>query len=107
MQNSFPMKEWHVEHMEKIVVKYVKGLSEDASGWERRNHKKYGGFSNTCRQIEYDVKHGVTSDQVTLMLHRVRTHSSFSNLRKGDGSMARLAEIEDHFVKSKPTAAWF
>ncbi|MCC2648119.1 MAG: hypothetical protein K0R16_922 [Nitrososphaeraceae archaeon] len=56
MQNSFPMREWHVEHMEKTVVKYVKGLSENASGWEKRNHKKYGSLANICRQIDYDIK---------------------------------------------------
>ena len=29
------MREWHVEHMEKTVVKYVKGLSENASDEEK------------------------------------------------------------------------
>ena len=28
MQNSFPMREWHIKHMEKIVIKFVTGLSE-------------------------------------------------------------------------------
>jgi len=27
------MRDWHVEHMEKTIVEYVKGLSENASGW--------------------------------------------------------------------------
>jgi hypothetical protein len=101
MQNSFPMREWHVEHMEKIVVKYVKGLSENASGWEKRNHKKYGSLANICRQIEYDIKHGVSSEQVTSIFERIRNDSSFSTLRKSDGSMERLAEIENQFSKPK------
>jgi len=29
------MKERHVEHMQKTVVKYVKGLSENASSFEK------------------------------------------------------------------------
>ena len=95
------MKEWHVEHMQKTVVKYVKGLSENASGWEKRNHKKYGGFANMCRQIEYDIKHGVALEQVFAMFHTVRNDSSFSELRKGTGSMERLAEVEGHFTKPK------
>lgn len=33
LRNNFLMREWHVEHMEKTIVKYVKGLSENASGW--------------------------------------------------------------------------
>jgi hypothetical protein len=101
VQNSFPMREWHVEHMEKVVVKYVKGLSENASGWEKRNHKKYGSLANICRQIEYDIKHGVSSEQVTSIFERIRNDSSFSTLRKSDGSMERLAEIENQFSNPK------
>ena len=106
VKNSFPMKEWHVEHMEKTVVKYVKGLSENASGWEKRNHKKYGGLMHVCRQIEYDIKHGVTDDEVVSMLHRVRNDSSFSSLRKSVGFMERLIEVEAHFAQSKIKAQW-
>jgi hypothetical protein len=95
------MREWHVEHMEKTVVKYVKGLSENASGWERRNHKKYGSLANICRQIEYDIKHGVSSEQVTSIFERIRSDSCFSTLRKGNGSMDRLAEIENQFSEPK------
>ena len=39
-QNNFPLKSWHIENMEKTVIKYVKGLPEDASKWEIRKHKK-------------------------------------------------------------------
>jgi hypothetical protein len=101
VQNSFPMREWHVEHMEKTVVKYVKGLSENASGWEKRNHKKYGSLANICRQIDYDIKHGVSSEQVSSMFEKIRNDSRFSALRKGNGSMERLAEIENQFSKPK------
>ena len=101
VQNSFPLREWHVEHMEKTVVKYVKGLSENASGWEKRNHKKYGSLAVICRQIEYDIKHGVSTEQVISMFSKVRNDSSFSNLRKGNGSMERLDEVENRFTKPK------
>jgi hypothetical protein len=101
VQNSFPMKEWHVEHMQKTVVKYVKGLPENASSFEKRNHKKYGGLNHICRQIEYDVKHGVTDKEVVLMLRKVRDDSSFLDLRNGNGSMQRLKEIETYFIKPR------
>ena len=104
MKNDFPMKEWHIEHMQKTVVKYVKGISENASGWEKRNHKKYGSLTSMCRQIEYDVKHGVAQEQVLSMFHKVRNDSSFSELRKNTGSMERLGEVEDHFRKPKIVA---
>lgn len=95
------MKEWHIEHMEKTVLKYVKGLSENASGWERRNHKKYGGLAHICRQIEYDIRHGVTSDQVAHMFGKIRSDRSFSTLRNTAGSIQRLEEVESHFIKPK------
>ena len=104
MKNDFPMKEWHAEHMQKTVVKYVKGISDNASGWEKRNHKKYGSLASMCRQIEYDVKHGVAQEQVLSMFHKVRNDSSFSELRKGAGSMERLGEVEDHFRKPRIVA---
>jgi hypothetical protein len=56
MQNSFPMREWHIKHLEKIAIKFVTGLSESAV--EKRQNKRYGRISNVCRQIGYDIKQG-------------------------------------------------
>ena len=100
------MKEWHVEHMEKTVVKYVKGLSENASGWEKRNHKKYDSLAIICRQIEYDIKHGVTHDQVISMFSKVRNDRSFAKLRECNGSMERLDEVETRFARPS-VIAWY
>jgi hypothetical protein len=93
------MRQWHVEHMQKTVLKYVKGLSVNANSWEKRNHKKYGSFTNICRQIEYDMKHGVTKDEIFASLAKIHNHSSFQVLRRDDSSMSRLSEIEQHFTK--------
>ena len=41
-QNSYPMKEWHRENMQKRVIKYVIGLSDDATSYQKKQHKKYG-----------------------------------------------------------------
>ena len=87
--------------MQKIVVRYVEGLSENASGWEKRNYRKYGNLAHICRQIEYDMKHGATSEQVISLFEKIRSDSSFSGIRKGNGSMKRLAEIEGQFIKPK------
>jgi hypothetical protein len=53
------------------------------------------------RQIDYDIKHGVSSEQVSSMFEKIRNDSRFSALRKGNGSMERLAEIENQFSKPK------
>lgn len=106
IQNSFPMRQWHVEHMEKIVVKYVKGLSENASAWEKRQHKRYGKITNTCRSIDYDIKHGVTNEEVLSFMDEVRDGSSFSDLRKVVGSNGRLNEVKQHFMPLRRNPYW-
>ena len=100
------MRQWHVEHMEKIVVKYVKGLSENASAWEKRQHKRYGKITNTCRSIDYDIKHGVTNEEVLSFMDEVRDGSSFSDLRKVDGSKGRLNEVKQHFMPLRRHPYW-
>lgn len=88
--------------MEKTILKYVKGLSADANSWEKRNHKRYGSLTNVCRQIEYDMKHGVSKDEILASFSKIHTHSSFQTLRKDTSSMSRLSEIEQHFTAPKP-----
>jgi hypothetical protein len=58
-------------------------------------------LANVCRQIGYDIKHGVTTEQVVLLLQKIRNDSSFSDLQKNDESMERLNELDKHFLPSK------
>jgi hypothetical protein len=91
------MKEWHFEHMQKIIVKYVNGISsaDNDSSWTRKQHKKYfGNVSFVRRSIDYDIKHGVTRQEVTEFLNKVRNDSSFSNIRESVGSIARIEELQ-------------
>ena len=101
VQNNFPMRQWHVEHMQKTILKYVKGLSPNANSWEKRNHKKYGNLTTVCRQIEYDMKHGVTKDEILASFSSIHKHSSYRNLRRDSSSMVRLSDIEGHFTTPK------
>ena len=76
------MREWHIEHMEKTIIKFVRGLSANANRWEKRQYKRYGGLNNICRQIGYDIKHGATIEQVLMLLQKIRNDSYFSSLQK-------------------------
>jgi enoyl reductase-like protein len=87
--------------MENTVVKFVSGLSANATAWEKRQNKRYGGLTSVCRQIGYDIKQGATTEQVLLLLQKIRNDPSFSSLRKNDGSMERLNELDKHFLPSK------
>ncbi len=62
--NNFAMRDWHLEHIDKVIIRYIKGISPDASSFEKRNFKKYSTISSCAKQIEYDIKHGVTTEQV-------------------------------------------
>jgi hypothetical protein len=101
------MREWHVKHMEKTVIKFVTGLSENATMWEKRQNKRYGRISSICRQVGYDIKQGATIEQVLLLLQKIRNDSSFSNLQKNDGSMERLNELDKHFLPSKEEKRYY
>ena len=97
--NNFAMKEWHLEHVEKVIIRYITGISPDASSFEKRNFKKYSTISNCAKQIEYDIKHGVTNKEVCMFLQAIRVDSSYSDIRSGEGAMERLDEIEGYFGK--------
>ena len=99
-QNSYPMLEWHVKHMENTLLKFVTGLAEDASRWEKRMNNKYGRIGRVCKRIEYDIKHGVTNSQVCSFLQLLGTGSSFSEVRTRSGSIERLSEIQAYFKET-------
>ncbi|HZC21373.1 MAG TPA: hypothetical protein VE223_06990 [Nitrososphaeraceae archaeon] len=93
--------------MEKIIIKFVTGLSANSSAWEKRQHKYYGGITNVCKQIGYDIKHGATIEQVLLLLQKIRNDSYFSNLQKDDECMQRLNELDKHFLPLKEQSAYY
>ena len=99
-QNNFPLKSWHIENMEKTVLKYVKGLPDDASKWEIRKHKKYGKLSNIIRNINYDMKHGVTNDQVVEVFFRIRHEPNYCDLQNNLEAMNRLGDLERHWKET-------
>ena len=102
------MMEWHIKHLEKIILKFVTGLAENASSWERRMNKRYGRINNVCRQINYDIKHGATNEQVVSLLKKIRNDSSFSSLRDNYGSLERLGELEKYYQQQPvETKSWW
>jgi hypothetical protein len=104
--NSYPLREWHFEHMKKIVLKFVTGIPDDAPSWQKRQHKKYNKISNIRKGISYDIKHGVTNEEVLSFMDEVRDSSSFSDLRKVDGSKGRLDEVKQLFMPLRRHPRW-
>ncbi len=95
------MKQWHLEHVEKTIKKFIIGLSETASIWEKRQHKRYGTIANCCKQIDYDLKHGVTVDEVIQVLQKIKTDETFAHVLQNENSVQRLNEIEKYVYSLK------
>ncbi len=93
--NNFAMRDWHLEHVEKIIVRFVKGLSSDASAFEKRTHKRYGTITYCIKQIEYDMQHGVEKAEVMEILRKIRLHKKYEELRLVVDAMQRLEILED------------
>jgi hypothetical protein len=102
--NNFAMKDWHLEHVEKVIIRYIKGISPTASSFEKRNFKKYSTTSSCAKQIEYDIKHGVTSQEVLGVMQKIRSDKSFSELRSNPEIVQRLDELERQLSTKKVPA---
>ena len=102
--NCYPLREWHFEHMKKTVLKFVTGIPDDATSWQKKQHKKYNNLINVRKNIAYDMKHGVTNEEVLSFFKRVRSDPSFSNILENVGSVERLDEVERQLM-SKTTGS--
>ncbi|MDQ3885395.1 MAG: hypothetical protein M3239_08130 [Thermoproteota archaeon] len=102
------MKDWHLEHVEKVIVRFVKGISPDASSFEKRNYKRYSSVSSCAKQIEYDIKHGVSMDEVLEVVRKIRHDKQFHDLQKNPESLQRLDEIQRQIsAPIKGTTTWY
>ena len=106
--NNYAMKDWHLEHVEKVIVRFVKGISPDASSFEKRNYKRYSSVSSCAKQIEYDIKHGVSMDEVLEVVRKIRHDKQFRELQKNPESLQRLDELQRQIsAPKKVTTTWY
>jgi hypothetical protein len=68
--------------MHKTILKYVSGLTEDEklSSWKVKQHKRYGNVVNVRRNINFDIQHGVTGEEVYEFLDKIQNDHSFSGI---------------------------
>jgi len=92
------MRDWHIKHMQDTIIKYLKGLPENASRHERKVYKKYGGVTKERKRIRYDLNQGATNNDLMLFLKMIRKDPSFSELRDNNAFEERLNELESHFL---------
>jgi hypothetical protein len=106
--NNYAMKDWHLEHVEKVIVRYAKGISPDASSFEKRNYKRYSSVSSCAKQIEYDIKHGVSMDEVLEVMRKIRHDKRFHDLQKIPEFLQRVDELQKQISgPKKVTTSWY
>jgi hypothetical protein len=88
--------------MEQTATRFVKGLSDDASRWEVKLNNKYGKIGKVIKRIDYDVKHGVTNEQVFSFLQLMRTDSVYFEVMACEGSTERLNELQSNYSETSP-----
>jgi hypothetical protein len=79
-QNSYRLREWHFdEHMQKTIIRYVTGISEDRSFFQKKLHKRYNGnLTYVIKNIAFDIKHGITNDQILAFLDKIKNDLSYA-----------------------------
>ena len=91
--NNFAMRDWHLEHVEKVILRYMKGISP------MHHHLKNGILKNIVlfqcsKQIEYDIKHGVTAQEVADLMNKIRNDASYAEVRQNQDAIQRLDELD-------------
>ena len=51
--------------------------------------------------IDYDIKHGVTDEDVLSFIDKIRNDSSYSNLQDNHSSMEKLDEVRKYILASR------
>jgi hypothetical protein len=98
------MRDWHVKHMHDTVIRYLTGLSENATRWQRRLDKKYGNLAQVTKRINYDLKHGVEKQEVLVFLELIKTDQAYIELRKVNDFGYRLDTLEAGFLNKESKA---
>jgi hypothetical protein len=90
------MKDWHLEHAEKVIVRFARGLPASASQYEKNLYKKYGTVSSVIRQLEYDMHHGVQKDEIIQIIRKNGRSKKHSKVNSHPEAKMRLGELEKY-----------
>ena len=63
--------------MQETIIKYLTGLPENASRWQKKLNKKYGNLTQVTKRIQYDFKHGVERQEVVAFLALIKIDQSY------------------------------
>ena len=95
---SLPYERLACQHLQDTIIKYLTGLSENATRWQKKLDKKYGNLTQVTKRIDYDLKHGVEKQEVLAFLELIKTDQSYSELRKANDFGYRFDSLEADFL---------
>lgn len=59
-----------------------------------------------AKQIEYDIRHGVTTDEVLSVIRKIRHDKEFSEFQSNHEITQRLVELERQLSTPKKVLTW-
>ncbi|MGA9910312.1 MAG: hypothetical protein WBP84_08890, partial [Nitrososphaeraceae archaeon] len=62
--------------------------------------------ASCSKQIEYDMKHGVTVEEVIAVLKKIRHDDSYSEFRQIQEAVQRLDDLERQLISPKWVTRW-
>lgn len=64
--------------MQKTILKYFSGIIDDSTSFQVKMHRKYNGkIGYVRRNIDFDILHGVTRDEVIAFLDKIQNDFIF------------------------------
>lgn len=90
------MKDYHMEHMKKIISQFIFGLPIESSKSEIKKYERYGSKINyVYNNIKYDMKHGVTHDQFRKVIDEIKSNPLFQ--KRNTSMNEKLMKLEEYF----------
>ena len=90
------MRDYHMEHMKKIISQFIFGLPIESSQSEIKKYEKYGSKINyVYNNIKYDMKHGVTQAQFRKVIDEIKSNPLFQ--KRNTSMNKKLMKLEEYF----------
>lgn len=103
--NNFAMRDWHLEHVEKVILRYINGLSDDASSFEKRNFRKYSRELFQTNRIWYEAwsycrrgHRSIEEDKTWRFLFWIQTNSGSSTKTWRSWTTVNISQVGHSMV---------
>ena len=82
--------------LKKLLKNLLRGYQKLLAYGKNDSTKDIGTITNCCKQVDYDLKHGVTIDEVIQVLHKIKDDETFAPVLQSENAILRFNEIEKY-----------